>query len=194
MKRLYQDKELTVRPIKEEDLYQLWTLAFKEENPEWKKWDAPYYAHKALSYEGFLRTQKERFLERDDYWAIIVGEELIGTVGYYWEHEPSKWLEMGIVIYNPNYWSGGYGTRVLKLWIDHLFKTLPLVRVGYTTWSGNERMIKVGEKLGMTMEGRMRKCRYYNGVYYDSIRMGLLKEEWEAFLNGNKTSAGNINK
>ena len=30
------------------------------------------------------------------------------------------------------------------------------------------------------LEGRMRKCRYYEGVYYDSIRMGILREEWEA--------------
>ena len=32
----------------------------------------------------------------------------------------------------------------------------------------------------MTLEGRMRKCRYYNGTYYDSIRMGMIREEWEA--------------
>ncbi|MGF7127337.1 RimJ/RimL family protein N-acetyltransferase [Natronobacillus azotifigens] len=32
----------------------------------------------------------------------------------------------------------------------------------------------------MTLEARLRKCRYYNGEYYDSIRMGLLREEWEA--------------
>ena len=66
------------------------------------------------------------------------------------------------------------------MWIDHLFNEMPLVRVGYTTWSGNARMIKVGEKLGMTMEARLRKVRYWNGTYYDSIRMGILREEWEA--------------
>jgi RimJ/RimL family protein N-acetyltransferase len=67
------------------------------------------------------------------------------------------------------------------MWIDHLFNTMPLVRVGFTTWSGNHRMIKVGEKLGMAMEARIRKVRFYVGVYYDSIRMGILREEWEAF-------------
>jgi len=89
---------------------------------------------------------------------------------------------MGIGIYDPKYWSKGFGTRALKLWIHHLFNTLPLVRVGYTTWSGNHRMIKVGEKLGMTMEARLRKCRFYDGTYYDSIRMGLLREEWNEFI------------
>ncbi|WP_317134952.1 GNAT family N-acetyltransferase [Bacillus changyiensis] len=101
------------------------------------------------------------------------------VVSYYWEHQESNWLEAGIAIYDPNYWNGGYGPLFLKHWIDHLFKTLPLVRVGFTTWSGNFRMMRLGEKLEMTLEGRLRKCRLYQGVYYDSIRMGILREEWE---------------
>jgi RimJ/RimL family protein N-acetyltransferase len=54
-----------------------------------------------------------------------------------------------------------------------------------TTWSGNPRMIRCAEKLGMRLEGRMRKCRYYNGEYYDSIRMGILREEWDEFKKNN---------
>jgi RimJ/RimL family protein N-acetyltransferase len=174
----YSDIELTIRPITDDDLSKLWELIFKEESPEWKKWDAPYYEHKALPFEEFMK-QKDKYIGSESRWAITVNEEVIGTVSYYWEHKPSNWLEMGIGIYDPVFWSGGFGTRALRLWIHHLFTTMPLVRVGYTTWSGNERMIKVGEKFGMTMEARLRKCRYYNGQYYDSIRMGLLREEWE---------------
>ncbi|ETT86785.1 GNAT family acetyltransferase [Viridibacillus arenosi FSL R5-213] len=59
----------------------------------------------------------------------------------------------------------------MKLWINHLFNTLPLVRVAFSTWSGNERMIRVGEKLGMQIEAKIHKALYYNGQYYDSIRM-----------------------
>jgi RimJ/RimL family protein N-acetyltransferase len=86
---------------------------------------------------------------------------------------------MGIVLHESGSWGKGIGTCALKLWINHLFKTMPLVRVGYTTWSGNERMIRVGEKLGMQNEARLRKVRFYSGSYYDSIRMGILREEWE---------------
>jgi RimJ/RimL family protein N-acetyltransferase len=39
-------------------------------------------------------------------------------------------------------------------------------------------MMKAAEKVGLQLEGRMRKCRYYNGEYFDSIRMGVLREEW----------------
>lgn len=80
----------------------------------------------------------------------------------------------------------GYGSEALGLWIDYLFKELPLVRVGLTTWSGNKRMIKVAEKLGMKLEGQLRKCRLYNGEYYDSIRMGILREEWCELNKNNK--------
>ena len=44
---------------------------------------------------------------------------------------------------------------------------------------GNERMMRTAEKIGRILEGRMRKCRYHEGVYYDSIRMGITREEWE---------------
>ena len=170
---------VTIRPIQEKDLRRMWELTFKEENPEWKKWDAPYYPHVTMTYEDFL-DKKEQMVNQGDYWGIEVDGELIGMVSYYWEHKPSLWLEMGILIYEPKYWSGGYGTKALTMWIDHLFNDMPLVRVGLTTWSGNVRMIRVAEKLGMTMEARIRKVRYWEGVYYDSIRMGMLREEWEA--------------
>ena len=100
-------------------------------------------------------------------------------VTYYYEDEMRKWLEVGIVLYAGKQWGKGIGTRVLHLWIDHLFKEVDLPRIGLTTWSGNVRMIRVAEKLGMTMEARVRKVRYYEGEYYDSIRMGVLREEWE---------------
>ena len=175
---MYQDANLTIRPIVEDDLYQLWTLIFKEEQPEWKKWDAPYYPHQPIPYEQFVKN-KSKWVNASDVWAIEINGTVCGTVTYYWEHEPSNWLEMGIVLYEGQYWGKGIGTRALKLWINHLFQTSPLVRVGLTTWSGNKRMIQVGYKLGMTLEAQIRKVRLYEGVYYDSIRMGLLREEWE---------------
>ncbi|MET0785583.1 MAG: GNAT family protein [Paenisporosarcina sp.] len=171
-------KKVQLRPISESDLHVLWEMSAKEETPEWKKWDAPYYPYTPKTYEEFL-TNKEFYLEPNRIQGIEVNNELIGIVSYYWEHKPSNWLEMGISIFKPAYWNGGYGTDAMRQWMNKLFTEMPLVRVGFTTWSGNERMIKVGEKLGMTMEARLRKVRLYNDVYYDSIRMGILREEWK---------------
>lgn len=174
----YTDNNLSLRTIEKEDLPRLWELIFKEEKPEWKKWDAPYFPHQAKSYEAFL-TEQAHWIDSEKYWIVEVDGYIRGTVSYYWEHQPSRWIEVGIVLHEAASWGKGIGTRALKLWIHHLFNQLPLVRIGLTTWSGNERMIRVAEKLGMQMEARIRKVRYYHGEYYDSIRMGMLREEWE---------------
>ena len=175
---MYKDNELVIRPIEEKDLFNIWELVYKEDAPEWKKWDAPYFHHSSMTYEDFLK-QKESWINQENRFIVEVKGEVIGSVSYYWEHEASKWLEIGIILYEADNWGRGIGTRALAVWINHLFNTLPLVRVGLTTWSGNERMVRVAEKLGMQMEARIRKVRYYNNQYYDSIRMGILREEWE---------------
>lgn len=174
---MYTDNELTVRPIAEQDLFRLWELVFKEDSPEWKKWDAPYFPHESKTYEAFL-SESDYWTNQQARWAVEVAGEFIGVVTYYWEDDSSKWLECGIILYESKNWGKGIGTRALTLWIDHLFKELPLVRVGFTTWSGNERMMSLGNKLGMTLEARIRKVRYYDDNYYDSIRYGILREEW----------------
>jgi len=55
-----------------------------------------------------------------------------------------------------------------------------LEHVGLTTWSGNISMMKSAEKIGYKLEGRIRKVRYHMNEYFDSIKYGVLREEWES--------------
>lgn len=176
---MYKDKELAIRPVEGRDLSRLWELIYKDEAPEWKKWDAPYFPHESIPFETYMETATD-LINKDNFWVITVDENVCGIVSYYYEDAECKWLEFGIVIHEGQNWGKGIGTRALKLWINHLFESLDIRRVGLTTWSGNERMIRVGEKLGMRLEGRIRQVRFYEGNYYDSIRMGILREEWNA--------------
>ena len=178
---MYTEHELTIRPIEKSDLQRLWTLIYKEESPEWKQWDAPYFPHKSMSFEQFMEKCSE-WPGRQDMWVITVEGFICGVVSYYFEDEQRNWLEVGIVFHEGHNWGKGLGTRVLNLWISHLFQTFSIPRIGLTTWSGNARMMRVGEKIGMQQEARIRKVRFYDGNYYDSIRMGMLREEWIAML------------
>lgn len=175
---MYTDNELVIRPVEQKDLTMLWESIFKEKAPEWKKWDAPYFPHQSMSFDMF-KEKSPAWIGCDDRWVIEVNGVVRGTVSYYFEDETENWLECGIIIHKSGHWNKQIGTRALTMWIDHLFQQFPTPRVGLTTWSGNKRMIRVGEKLGMQMEGRMRKVRFYEGEYYDSVRMGILREEWE---------------
>jgi RimJ/RimL family protein N-acetyltransferase len=172
-------EKVILRMVEDRDLKLLWDYMYGDTNPEWKNWDAPYFTLEPISYDKWKTSQMKKIQEDNSSRLIIEADGIvIGMVTYYWEHEPSRWLECGIVIYRPEYWNGGFGTEALKLWVNHVFESNNVARVGITTWSGNKRMMKAAEKVGMQLEGRMRKCRYYNGEYYDSIRMGVLREEW----------------
>jgi RimJ/RimL family protein N-acetyltransferase len=173
--------KVILKPVEKEDLPIYWNIIYGEEDPEFKKWDAPYFPLKRVDFSTFEKAMNKKIEKGLDSQRLIVVEgKIIGSVTFYWEHEPSNWMELGIIIYLPEYWNGGYGTEAIKLWSDYLFQNYENIpRIGYTTWSGNKRMIQVGKKLGMQEEARIRKARYYNGEYFDSVKMGILREEWE---------------
>ncbi len=87
--------------------------------------------------------------------------------------------EAGIDIAEDSLWNQGLGTEAFGLWTGYLFEAFNLTRLGFSTWSGNPRMIRVGEKLGFVLEGRIRRGCEVNGQFYDRIKMGLLREEWQ---------------
>ncbi|SDJ12810.1 GNAT family N-acetyltransferase [Salimicrobium halophilum] len=128
--------------------------------------------HREWSDEGILPEVPSALI-------IEADQQLIGYVGAYWIDKNTNWLETGIVIYDSDYWNGGYGSEAYKLWIDYLFEATTLHRVGMSTWSGNDRMIKVAQKLGMKEEARIRRAREVDNRYYDAVKMGILREEWD---------------
>ena len=89
---------------------------------------------------------------------------------YYYNAAWIGGLEVGIVIFNENYWGKGIGLKALKMWVDEIFSEKPeIVRIGLTTWSENERMIALADKMGFVKEAVYRKARIVAGEYYDSV-------------------------
>lgn len=86
---------------------------------------------------------------------------------------------IGLSIGEKDYWNQGYGSDVIKTLIRHLFNSLNLRRVQLDTWSGNERAIRVYQKCGFEIEGRLKENEYVDGKYYDTIIMGLLRSNFK---------------
>ncbi len=73
---------------------------------------------------------------------------------------------------------GNWQSSLLS-WLQNQFDYFDyLPHIGFTTWSGNEGMQRLDEKCGMTKEAVIRKVRYLNGQYYDSVKYGVLREEF----------------
>lgn len=166
----------------QENLDELYYWRFEEKEQEAKKWNGPYIPEQQMT----KKEHREQWLYEEDISTAVPASlviraegKVIGYVGAYWVDKNTNWLETGIVIYDKDYWNGGYGSEAYKLWIDFLFEFTGLHRLGMSTWSGNERMMKVAERVGMTVEARIRNARTVEGQYFDAIKMGILKEEWQ---------------
>ena len=168
--------------IQPADLPHLWQIGFSQKAPAWTRFNAPYFNDYSAfeSAEAFVGSSVAEFLLADWVRGIEVDGQLIGMVSYYWENEATQWLNIGIIIYDETYWSQGIGTRAMQQWLDIIFDLYPeLEHIGLVTWSGKPGMMHSATKLGMQQEARIRKVRYYQGVYYDSLMYGILRDEWE---------------
>lgn len=165
----------------EDALKKIWEVGFRQELPEWAKWNGPYFEdyESYSSFQQFKDSPDCGFLRSENCRCIFAGETPIGMVSRYWKDEKTRWMEIGIVIYDDRCWHVGCGTEALSLWTSMTFETFDFLRhLGLTTWSGNRRMMRVAEKLGFLKEAQIRKVRYWQGIYYDSVKYGILREEW----------------
>jgi len=64
--------------------------------------------------------------------------------------------------------------------LDFAFEVLNMQRVGAEVLETHSaaQHLEIGH-LGLKVEGRRRKSVYKSGKYYDSIMLGILREEWE---------------
>lgn len=72
----------------------------------------------------------------------------------------------------------GYGTEAVSLVVDYVFRTYDLPAVGAIVYEFNDASRGLLESLGFSEEGRIRKDRFIDGEYVDTIQYGLLRREW----------------
>ena len=110
----------------------------------------------------------------------LAEDKLIGSVSLWvnsWTHGDT-WL--GIMIGDRDHWSRGFGTDAMRLIVQYGFIELNLRRITLGLHSYNPRALKSYEKVGFKMEGRRRGEGLRDGERYDSLYMGILREEWLA--------------
>jgi len=112
--------------------------------------------------------------------GIIISENnlYIGNVEIEIINQISRRGMIGIVIFNPEYWSKGFGTEALELILDYGFKNLNLHSIELEVFDINPRAQACYRKVGFKEVGRRRKAHFYEGTHVDSIMMDILSSEW----------------
>ena len=133
----------------------------------------------ALTREGHLGWFRNRVQTGEvAQFMILDGETGVGSV-YLRDIDPeNKKCEYGIFIGEDSCRGKGVGTAAAKLALDYAFGELGLNRVFLRVFADNIRAIKSYEKAGFRFEGRFRQDVLIDGVGYDMVFMGILRDEW----------------
>jgi len=154
----------------------------------WAEWDAPWDEMTPVAPERFATVREKIAVAiaqppptpRTQLYIELIGGPLLGWVNQYHEDARNRTTLVGMNLCESEFWNRGLGTEALKLWVGHLFGSQDLHRVGLETWSGNARMMRVADKLGFVLEGRLRENVELRGRRYDSLKYGVLRREWFA--------------
>jgi RimJ/RimL family protein N-acetyltransferase len=106
-------------------------------------------------------------------------ERLVGVTGLHLVDLRNRHAAFGICIGDKAAWSKGYGSEATRLVVRHAFDTMNLNRVWLHVYEYNPRAARVYQKVGFRQEGRLRQDTFRDGRYWDTVVMGVLREEWE---------------
>lgn len=121
------------------------------------------------------RNQKENLPA--GYGIVVKGtDKIVGSVDFPHRHEDDV-LEIGYILH-PDYWGRGYVSEAARALIDLAFKELNLHKIELSCFGYNLQSQRVAEKLGFTLEARIRDRKDARGNRCDDLRYGLLRSEW----------------
>lgn len=115
--------------------------------------------------------------------VIKDGDRPIGVTGLHGIDPHNRLAEFGITIGDKACWRQGFGAETTKTIVDYAFGVLNLNRVALFVYEYNERGIRCYERVGFRKEGVLRQEHFYNGRYWDTLVMSLLRSEWSQARN-----------
>ncbi|TAA66588.1 N-acetyltransferase [Streptococcus sp. LQJ-218] len=122
------------------------------------------------------RNQKENLSV--GYGIVVKGtDKAIGSIDCNHRHADDV-LEI-VYTLHPDYWGQGYVPEAARALLDLAFKDLDPHKIELTCLGYNTQSQRVAEKLGFTLEARIRDRKDAQGNRCDSLIYGLLKSEWE---------------
>ncbi len=129
---------------------------------------------------GFLSYVGKRYRKGEFYdWAVTdrATGKMIGTCGFTSFDLPSNSAETGYVL-NRSFWGRGLAAEALSAVIAFGFQTLGLHRIEAKFMVGNEKSLRVMEKVGMKFEGVLRDSMFVKGRFVSVGVASILREEY----------------
>ncbi|MCL5999388.1 MAG: GNAT family N-acetyltransferase [Chloroflexi bacterium] len=103
--------------------------------------------------------------------------EVVGTLNTMACDRRCGTFKYGIAIFRPH-WRKGYASEAIRLLLRYYFQELGYQKVTVHVYAFNDASLKLHQKLGFQIEGRLRRMIYTNGAYHDEYVLGLTSDEF----------------
>lgn len=122
----------------------------------------------------------ERMAKSGNAFTIVDKEtdKAIGNCDFLSENMLNRTAEIGITIFEKDYWSKGYGSDALRILLDFGFKLRNYNNICLRVLSFNSRAIACYEKVGFKRQGVQRETIIRGNEKYDLIYMDILASEY----------------
>jgi RimJ/RimL family protein N-acetyltransferase len=129
----------------------------------------PYTSHDARE---FIKSVRNRTPETT--FAISVGEEAVGSVGFVLRHDVERVsAEIGYWLAEP-FWGRGIATEALIAATDYAITTHALTRIYALPFAWNAASCRVLEKAGYVLEARLCRSAIKNDVITDQLQYAFI--------------------
>jgi len=182
--QLFEGKLIRLAPIdheKDPEVESRWTHDLSLSRALWRKPAMPLsVTQMKKKYEAIEKEVDET--KRCFHFTIRGREDnrLLGFVrieGVEWTHSIGS---LKLAIGDPVERGKGYGSEALQLMLRFAFSELNLYRVSVVVGEDNPAAVKFFTRFGFVEEVRRRKALVRDGQTWDSIHLGLLRDEWLA--------------
>lgn len=197
---MLKSKDIILRDFKESDIEK--RIYWETEETEWQLWDGPWEfeglvgAEKRAHLQRYVKRLRERATKRIpehekriSFQIDTCGEDprYIGWMASYYLTERfgltrsiTTRCAVGIDIPDRSARGRGYAYQALSLFIDYLLEHGE-TEIYIQTWSGNERMVHIAEKMGFEECDRKKNFRTVRGRTYDGLTFRLNEQKYAVF-------------
>lgn len=125
--------------------------------------------------QNWLRNVQK--MPHETFFAIAFKQEVVGGIGFSLRTDVyRKSAEIAYWLAEP-FWGQGIITWAVQAISQYAFENFDLVRLQAAIYEINPASVRVLEKAGYQLEGRLRKSVYKNGKLIDSLLYAKIKED-----------------
>ncbi len=182
MTNIFEGKLIRLRGIEPSD----W-----EKHAQWDRdtemarltYEIPFPQSAAWAQEWAEREAK-RGAENDQFRFQIetLDGVLVGSINTHTTHPRNGTFSYGISIIDEHR-RKGYAAEAIRLLLSYFFNERRYQKCNAEVYAFNQPSMRLHERLGFTLEGRLRRMIYTGGAFHDALIYGITREEFESTVS-----------